>query len=225
MKAARLKREPALAARWVDIREDERRRLARDLHDGPAQSMAAALFSVDLAIAALGGSPEDARGELQNARVLLRDALDDVRGMMTGLRPRILEERGLLAALESLSGTTPLWGPSLIVDSHGFDADMRLAPDIELALYRIAQEAISNARRHGAAEQVQVSIERTSGAVTLTIRDDGHGFLPHRIGPPSLVGFGLPGMRERANALGGELTIESSPGKGTLVAVTAPIAA
>jgi signal transduction histidine kinase len=225
MKAARLKREPALAAEWVDVREDERRRLARDLHDGPAQSMAAALFGVDLAVAALNDSPEAARGELQNARALLRDALDDLRGMMTGLRPRILEERGLVAALQSLSGTTPLWGPSLTVESNGFEPGERLAPDMELALYRIAQEAVSNARRHGGAEQVHLSIERTAGSVTLNVRDDGHGFLPHRIGPPSLAGHGLPGMRERAKALGGELTIESSPGKGTLVAVTVPIAA
>ena len=224
MKAARLQREPTLAAEWVDIREDERNRLARDLHDGPAQSMAAALFGVDLAVAALNSSPEAARAELLNARALLRDALDDIRGMMTGLRPRILEDRGLVAALESLAGTTPLWGPLLTVASHGFTPGERLAPDMELALYRIAQEAVSNARRHGAAGQVQVSIERASKSITLNVRDDGHGFLPHRIGPPSMAGHGLPGMRERAKALGGELTIESSPGKGTLVAVTAPIA-
>lgn len=225
MKAARLKREPALAAEWVDIREDERRRLARDLHDGPAQSMAAALFGVDLAVTAFNSSPAAARSEMLNARESLRDALDDLRGMMAGLRPRILDERGLVEALRAMTGATPLWGPSLTVESHGFDPGERLAPEVELALYRIAQEAVSNARRHGAAERVQVLIERTARSVTLSVRDDGRGFLPHRIGPPDLSGHGLPGMRERANALGGELTIESSPGKGTLVAVTAPIAA
>jgi signal transduction histidine kinase len=225
MEAARLEREPTLAAGWVDVREDERRRLVRDLHDGPAQSLAAALFGVDLAVAALDRSPAAARAELLNARESLRDALDDLRSMMAGLRPRILDEQGLVEALRALPGAAPLWGPSLTVETRGFDPGERLPPELELALYRIAQEAVSNARRHGAAEQVQVLIERTARSVTLSVRDDGHGFLPHRIGPPALAGHGLPGMRERTHALGGELTIESSPGKGTLVTVTAPIAA
>lgn len=223
MKAARLERERATREGTADVREDERRRLARDLHDGPAQSMAAALFGVDLAISSLARAPETAREELVRARELLRDALDEVRAMMAGLRPRLLDERGLIAALQALAGTTPLWGPGVTIETHGLTSGQRLAPDVELALYRIAQEAVSNARRHGSASRVTVRLERTNEGVTLSVADDGHGFLPRRIGPVGDTGQGLPGMRERARLLGGELTIDSSPGSGTCVVVSIPL--
>ena len=89
---------PRVSAGEAGVREDERRRLSRDLHDGPAQSLAAALFSVDLAIAALDRSKATARDDLLSARESVRDALDDLRAMMVGLRPRLLEEQGLVRA-------------------------------------------------------------------------------------------------------------------------------
>src|ERR671913_2531657 len=146
----------------ASAREDERRRLARDLHDGPAQALAAALFGVDLAISALDRAPATAREELLTARTLIRDALDDVRALMAGLRPRLLEERGLAAALQSLAAMPPLWGTEVTVETRGISVDHRLPPEVELALFRIAQEAVSNARRHGAASRVMVSLEARS---------------------------------------------------------------
>src|ERR687894_1234318 len=100
-------------------REDERRRLARDLHDGPAQTLAAALFGVDLAVGALDRAPASAREELLAARALVRDALDDVRALMTGLRPRLLEQRGVVVALNGLASMPPLWGTEVSVETRG----------------------------------------------------------------------------------------------------------
>ena len=223
MGAAGLDRARNTPERVGSAREDERRRIARDLHDGPAQTLAAALFGVDLAVTALDRSPAAARDELLGARMLVRDALDDVRALMAGLRPRLLEQRGLVAALQGLAGTPPLWGPRVTIEACGAAAVRHLPPDVELGLFRIAQEAISNARRHGAADQVSVRLDVSRSSVSLLVADDGRGFEPERVSPRSGRGEGVPGMRERAAQLHGELTVESAPGLGTRVAVRLPL--
>lgn len=222
MSAAPLDRGQAAATAESDVREDERRRLARELHDGPAQSLAGALFGVDLALAAVGREASAAREELLAARGLVRDALDDVRALMAGLRPRLLEERGLAPALRALAAMPPLWGTKVIVDVFGLADGERLPPEVELGLYRIAQEAVSNARRHGAASRVHVSLEVEPTVAGLTIADDGRGWTGAE-GPAANGGEGLPGMRERAQMLGGTLRLESAPGRGVRVVVAAPL--
>ena len=143
---------------------------------GPPQTLAAALFEVDLAVHALDRAPATARDELLAARALVRDALDDVRALMAGLRPRLLEERGLVVALQSLSAMPPLWGTEVTVETQGIHADQRLPAEAEVGLFRIAQEAISNARRHGGASRVTVSLAVKPGTAELLIVDDGRGF-------------------------------------------------
>jgi two-component system, NarL family, sensor kinase len=207
----------------ASAREDERRRLARDLHDGPAQTLAAALFGVDLAVSALERAPATAREELLAARTLVRDALDDVRALMAGLRPRLLEERGLVVALKALAAMPPLWGTEVSVETQGIGAEQRLPADIELGLFRIAQEAVSNARRHGAASRVRVSLTVSRGVAELLVVDDGRGFLWEPGFLWSSRGEGLPGMRERAELLGGALRVESAPGAGTRITATLPV--
>ena len=223
MNAVRLDRARSPARAEAEIREDERRRLARELHDGPAQTLAGALFGVDLALSALDRTPEAARDELRGARGLLRDALDDVRALMAGLRPRQLEERGLVGALHMLAAMPPLWGTEVGVETRGIAEGERLPPDVELGLYRIAQEAVSNARRHGAASRVQVSLDVHPTLAELTIADDGRGWEGDCPEPTAGRGEGLPGMRERVRLLGGSLRVESEPGRGTRVSVTAPL--
>jgi signal transduction histidine kinase len=209
--------------RPASAREDERHRLARDLHDGPAQTLAAALFGVDLAVSALDRAPATAREELLAARTLLRDALDDVRALMTGLRPRLLEERGLVDALNALAAMPPLWGTEVAVETEGISTEQRLPAEVELALFRIAQEAVSNARRHGAASHARVSLTVKRGSAELRVVDDGRGFLCEPGIAWSIGGEGLPGMRERAELLGGTLRVESAPGAGTRIEVTLPL--
>jgi signal transduction histidine kinase len=221
MTAARVHVRTPQRERLAREREDERRRLARDLHDGPAQSLSAALFGVDLALATLEKAPESARDELLHARELLRDALNELRAMMFGLRPRLLEEKGLGPALEALAGMAPLWGPHVTVAIAGQPA--RLAEDVELALYRIAQEAITNARKHSAAGEIRVTLDIQPDFAVLSVTDNGQGFPPRRIRPAAGHGEGVPGMRERAELLGGTLQIESAPGKGTQVLATLPL--
>jgi two-component system, NarL family, sensor histidine kinase DegS len=223
MNTVRLDRARSPAKAEAEIREDERRRLARELHDGPAQALAGALFGVDLALSALDRAPEAARDELRGARGLVRDALDDVRALMAGLRPRQLEERGLVVALHMLAAMPPLWGAEVGVETRGIGEGDRLPPDVELGLYRIAQEAVSNARRHGAASRVQVSLDVRPTLAELTIADDGRGWEGDSLQSAEGRGEGLPGMRERARLLGGELRVESALGRGTRVTVAAPL--
>src|SRR5829696_951171 len=216
-------RRSATADGLPSAREDERHRLARDLHDGPAQTLAAALFGVDLAVSALDRAPATARDELLAARALLRDALDDVRALMARLRPRLLEERGLVVALNALTAMPPLWGTEISVETQNIGAEERLPAEVELTLLRIAQEAVSNARRHGAASRVQVLLSVSRRVAELRVVDDGRGFLCEPGFPGSMAGEGLPGMRERAQLLGGRLLVESAPGAGTRIEVTLPL--
>ena len=222
MKVTR-ERSPGGAEAAMDIREEERRWLARELHDGPAQSLAAALFGVDLAINAVARAPGTATEELRAARALVRDALDDVRSLMVGLRPRRLEERGLLIALQALIANVHLWGPEVSLETRGIAEGERLPPQIELALFRIAQEALSNARRHARAERVAIALELTAGAVSLVIADDGRGFAAVAPAAAGSGGEGLAGMRDRAQRLGGECVVSAAPGEGTRVAVRVPL--
>jgi len=214
-----------VSAGEAGVREDERRRLSRDLHDGPAQSLAAALFSVDLAIAALDRSKSTARDDLLSARESVRDALDDLRAMMAGLRPRLLEEQGLVSALQSLASSPALWGPRIALAISSFASGDRLPADIEAALFRIAQEAVSNARRHSGANHVTLSLTRDAESITLEIVDDGHGFSPDQPRPGLGHGQGLSGIRERVVQLHGELMLCSGEGTGTQLSVTLPLPA
>jgi signal transduction histidine kinase len=223
MKPAGDDRRSATADSPPSAREDERRRLARDLHDGPAQTLAAALFGVDLAVGALDRAPATARDELLAARALVRDALDDVRALMAGLRPRLLEQRGVVVALNGLASMPPLWGTEVTIEAQGIGPGERLPADVELGLFRITQEAVSNARRHGTASHVRVSLAVRPGLAELLVVDDGRGFLWEPEFGWSSRGEGLPGMRERTELLGGTLRVDSAPGAGTRIAVTLPL--
>jgi signal transduction histidine kinase len=206
------------ASRELSVIE-ERNRLARELHDAMTQN----LFSLSLTAEAAGGlvrtDPARAEADIEHVRRLARETQVELRSLIFELRPPRLEADGLVATV----------GKDLEVlgRAHGLKADLRvhgtpeLASTVEVELYRIVQEALNNAVRHARAESVAVDVDVTDGNVTITVRDDGVGFDPaaRAIRERRL---GLTSMRERAESLGGALTIETAPRSGTTVRVEIP---
>ncbi|HEY7293384.1 MAG TPA: ATP-binding protein [Dehalococcoidia bacterium] len=202
-----------LSAAVLDAQEEERRRISRELHDDTAQT----LTSLLLYAKALeqGDAPADVREALAELREEVARSLEGVRRMARELRPSALDDLGLVAALDGY--THDLARRTGLAIAFESACGGRLPPHVELVLYRIAQEALTNAAKHARATRVAVDLVREPGAVTLTVRDDGRGFDPRLVGPGH--GVGLFSMRERAELAGGSLTLSSVPGKGTAVAV------
>lgn len=202
--------------RVVAAQEVERRRLARELHDGTGQ----ALTSILLGLSAVehADSLDDARRAVAPLRQLVVETLQDVRSLAVELRPKALDDFGLAPALRRLGES--------VRETNGLDVQVearlgasRLPADVETAVYRIAQEALSNVLRHAAAKRVSIVATRRERSVSLVIEDDGQGF---DIGAPA-EGMGLVGMRERVNLLDGELGLESTVGEGTTIVVDLPL--
>jgi two-component system NarL family sensor kinase len=198
---------------------EERNRLAREIHDTLAQSLAAITLKLEAADALLEGepTPRRARASVNQALELARRSLDDVRRSVLDLRAAPLEGRGLARALRELV-TEAASGLEAAVIVEGDDAG--LPPRVTLGLYRIAQEAVANVLRHAGAARLELRLAVDVGRVTLSVSDDGRGFDPAQ----SLPGhFGLIGMGERARLLGGALRVESAPGQGARIVVEAPL--
>jgi signal transduction histidine kinase len=197
--------------------EDERRRLARELHDETLQSLIALRQRVQLA--QMKAKDEEIQKSLSELDALSSSAIDELRRLTRALRPIYLEDFGLVTALEMLARESTKAG--LAVDFSRNGTERRLNPAVELTLFRIAQEALSNVSRHSEATQTQVSLDFQPSAVTLEIKDNGKGFTPPRSPAEFAPGghYGLLGMHERAELIGGKLTIESSKNK-TVIRVT-----
>jgi len=207
------------AEQIVLLQETERRRLAGEIHDGISQRIVSLSFHLSAAADAVATDPAGAAEQIARAQELAAGALDETRNAIAGLRPPVLDDLGLAASLESLARSTPL--PNVQVDT----VTTVLPEHVETAVYRIAQEALQNVMKHASAAHVQLRLSMSPGAVLLEISDDGVGFdpatTPERAGP---VGYGLPGMQQRAELLGGQLTAESTPGRGTVVRLRVPLA-
>lgn len=209
-----------VAARALRAEEEERKRIARELHDDTAQALAALLIRLRLARAA--DDPGELYRLLDQFRTELSDALERVRRFALGLRPPALDELGLVPALEShVRGLGESIGPRITVKAEPVGA--ALSPQTELVLYRIAQEALSNALRHSGAERIEVRIGCHDTTVRVTVRDDGSGFAVEEVLAGTGDGLGLFGMQERAAYVGGRVEIRSAPGRGTEVTADAPL--
>jgi signal transduction histidine kinase len=203
--------------RVVGAQELERRRLARELHDETGQ----ALTSILLALSHIEEAPDEEhlRGAVGEVRELVRSTLRDVRRLAVELRPRALDDFGLVAALERLlDGFGEQTG--IAVEFEPGLPEERLPPEVETALYRIVQESLTNVVKHARARRVSVVLARKPDSVSVIVEDDGVGFEPGRT---SDDGLGLLGMRERVALLGGRLTIESRPGAGTTFVAEVPL--
>jgi PAS domain S-box-containing protein len=210
----------ALSTRITEIQETERRSLSRELHDQVGQNLTALSVNLDFLIEHLSSETRVSLGSrLKDCKVLVKEIMKPIRNIMSDLRPRILDDYGLVAAIhwytDQFSNRT-----KIPVMFKGKDLDPRLPSDVETNLFRVIQESLTNIVKHAHASRVTVYLEETEGKVKLTINDDGVGFDPLSINKTTeRKGFGLIGMRERAEASGGKLSVISSPGKGTQVIV------
>lgn len=210
--SARAERERAAAARIVAAGDAERRRLGRDLHDGAQPRLVSVALSTRQALARLDDDPAAARKILEGALAETRTAIDELRDLAAGIHPAILTNRGLRAAIESLTARAPV--------PAGFDIlDERLAPEVEAAAYFVIAEALANVAKHADATAAQVTAARAGGALVVTVADDGRG------GADAQRGSGLRGLADRVGALGGTLAVESAVGRGTVVRAQLPLAA
>ncbi|WP_181952534.1 PAS domain S-box protein [Vulcaniibacterium gelatinicum] len=206
----------ALARRLVALRDDEQRRLAAELHDRIGQNLTALSLALGLIEADAAGRADRAAKRLHDARSLLEATIAAVRDLITELRPVVLDDYGLLTALrwygEQLGRRT-----GLVIQVEGDDA--RPGPAVEATLFRIAQEALINAAKHAQATSARVRLRGDHAALRLEVADDGIGFDPAALHPGEGSHLGLVLMRERAEALGARLHVDSAPGRGTRVVV------
>jgi signal transduction histidine kinase len=196
---------------------EERNRLARELHDAAVQTIFSVSLTAEAAAALVDRDPAQAKAELRHLQELARTAMDELRSLVFELRPADLESDGLVptlrkhvAVLERVHGT-PI--------ELAIDGERRLPRGVEAEVFRIAQEALTNALRHAGAARVAVSLALDGSRLELAVRDDGCGFVPERARGRHL---GLVSMEERAARLGGRLAVESRPGAGTTVRLEAP---
>jgi len=200
--------------------EGERQRWARELHDETLQSLSA--LRIGLSAARRADQAEPLRRAVGLAVEQVEDAIANLRSLITDLRPAALDELGVQAAIESLSARSSRHGIAVDVSvdlayEQGREPS-RPVPELETALYRIVQEALTNASKHGQAKRAVVEIHEDATSIHLSIRDDGDGFDPRT----DTDGFGLLGMHERVELLGGELSIDSTPGRGAVVRASFP---
>jgi signal transduction histidine kinase len=216
-------REEALerfAERMVEWQEQEGRRLAGEIHDGISQRIVSLFFHLSAAADAIPDAPDIAAEQVARAQDLAAAALDETRSAIAGLRPPVLDDLGLAASLESLGHSFPALNVSVQA------ADGQLAGHLETAVYRTAQEALQNAAKHADAQSARIRLYRQKDRAVLEVSDDGSGFdvvAAQRAGVPAgPTGYGLSGMQERAELLGGTLELVSAPGRGTMVRLVIP---
>lgn len=207
----------ALARAVCKVQEDERRRLSRELHDGIGQTLTAVVNQLQrIADDARAHSNLGLTKRLNAALDLTRGALADTRELSRLLRPTLLDDLGLEAALGWLVRTFGERGRTRIeLDSRL--GEQRLDPDLETVVFRITQEALSNALRHANARQVRVRLSATRSTLRLDVRDDGCGFDLQNLADPQFAAMhlGIRGMRDRAELFGANLELQSGPGQGT----------
>lgn len=215
----------SVVSRLMQAQEEERHRIARDLHDETAQGLVALGVILDEAVLNVGRNDDKALESIGLARQEVNRLVADTRRLAYALRPSVLDDAGLVSALR--------WCAEAYLESNGVQVsleasspELRLPEPVEVALFRVGQEAMSNIARHAQARQAQVVLEYHGGWAALTIRDNGIGFDERRLtgqnGSPQFRGLGLPGMKERIDLLGGRFYVSSQPGQGTTVTAYVP---
>jgi signal transduction histidine kinase len=211
-----LRREQRLLRRLLDLQDRERKLLAYEIHDGLAQQLAGATMQLQATRQQNTGS---ARETTDQVIELLGEATGEARRLIAGLRPPILDEEGIVAAVEYLIRQHELAAGPEVEFTHEVGPE-RFAPALENAIFRITQESLTNAARYSESERTRVDLRQKETTVVLEVEDWGVGFDPAEV---EEARFGLQGIRERARLLGGRAHIDSQPGQGTRISVELPL--
>jgi len=221
-----LQQRQLLGLRIIKAQEEERQRVARDIHDGPAQSMSNVVLKAEICERLIDVDLNKAREELGNLKKIVRDSLQDVRKIIYNLRPMSLDDLGLIPTLQRYVLTfQEESGISVSFNTMGNQPELESV--VSLTVFRIVQEALNNIAKHAKADNAVIKIEFLKRDLKMYIYDDGVGFDTAKLTQKNddiSSGFGLVSMRERVDLLGGDLRISSEPGKGTRLNITLPIA-
>jgi PAS domain S-box-containing protein len=214
-----LQRERHLLRRLLDLHERERQVLAYEIHDGFAQQLTGALFQLQGFRQQQAKDPEAAQEPFEMGLKSISKAIDETRQLINGLRPPILDEEGIVAAIDYL--ICEVTGQCGLEVEFVRDLQViRLAPPLETTVFRIVQESLSNVRRHSGSKRAKVSLTGNDDRLNLEVKDWGVGFDPEAVDETH---FGLRGIRERARLLGGEAVVDTSLGHGTRIGVDLPL--
>lgn len=214
-----LHREQQLLRDMLDLHERDRKLVAYEIHDGLAQQLTAALYRFQAVEMLRDRNPIEGRETFDEGLRLLRQAMIETRRLISGLRPPVLDELGVVAAIECLIGEQQQTGCPEIEFIHGSELD-RLAPPLESAVFRIVQECLTNACRYSQSKKIRVELGQSEGRVRIDVQDWGIGFNPDEVEGDH---FGLRGINERAQLLGGNVTVKTAPHEGTRITVELPL--
>jgi signal transduction histidine kinase len=213
-----------LSLKIIETQENERRQIAKELHDSIGSSLVAIKFAVEGKLLTMKKSPPDDTIPLEKIAGHIHDTINEVRRISTSLRPSMLDDLGLLATIKWYCRSSgELYANARIETKLALNADE--APEYsKIVIYRVLQEALNNALRHSKADTIQVSLETVKDRIRLCVKDNGCGFDPDDVIRSSdpLSGYGLKGMSDRAEVVGGSLSLDSSPGRGTTVCLELP---
>jgi two-component system, NarL family, sensor histidine kinase DegS len=215
------KQKQEFGLRIIEAQEEERKRLSREIHDGPAQMMANVMMRSDLTEKVYrerGG--EEAMQEIRSIRKMVRNALYEVRRIIYDLRPMALDDLGLVPTLRKYLDTIEDYNKCAVYKFTHMGQDKRLPSRLEVALFRLVQEAVQNASKHANATEIIVELEIQRSFISVVVKDNGKGF---NINEKKENTFGLIGMGERVDLLEGQLSIDSTIGIGTVVTIRVPV--
>ncbi|WP_313892612.1 sensor histidine kinase [Psychrobacillus sp.] len=215
---AKIKKDFSL--KIIEAQEEERKRLSREIHDGPAQMLANVLLRSDLInITYQQRGGEEAMKELAALKETVRTALTEVRRIIYDLRPMALDDLGLIPTLRKYISTIEEYNPKIKINFQVFGEEHRLLPNFEVAIFRLIQECLTNSSKHGQFREAWVKIEWVQQKINIIVKDNGIGFDPNVAKEKS---FGLIGMRERIELLEGTMKVISSPGNGATILFSIP---
>lgn len=214
----------ALSERTFNVQEEERRAIAQTLHDDTGQALSMLIVHLDRIQERVPASQEELKKQISEARALAAATLTELRRILAGLRPAILDDLGPVPAIRWFARTN-LEQAGIQVEVRAPEPFPELPPAMTTSLFRIVQEAVSNIIRHAEAKSVTIALQANDGTVRLEIEDDGHGFDPDIASRDAVERrqLGLLGIRERVERFGGNVQIESAPSKGTRVDVSIPM--